>query len=139
MDDRGLLGVCERFNRISWHDSKLLAAQILRSPGGQCDEVSLNVRLRVGPNGIQWKEARVRFKDCTLVLLDLDLAGKRVCGDDIATAYCERDSALKERIQRDRLRREPNALAAFLHFCVSLIYPGGQINIFAKDFELLFD
>jgi len=140
MDTEGsLLGICERFNGLCWHDSKLLAVQIRRSHDGHSDEVCLGLRMRVGPDGTPWKDATVRLKDCTLVMVDLDLVGKRVCSDSIAVAYCEKDSALKERIQRERLEREPNVLATFLHFCVSLIHPGGEINIFAKDFELLMD
>jgi hypothetical protein len=137
--EKNSLGTCDRFNGLCWHDSKLLGAQIVRSRDGRNDELCLDVRLRVGPDGTGWKKATVRLTECTLVMVDLDLAGKRVCSDSIAVGYCEKDSALKERIRRERLPREPHALAAFFHFCVSLVPPGGEINAFAKDFELLIE
>jgi hypothetical protein len=81
-------------------------------------------------------------KDCRIIKLDLDLLGKQLCGGDIAASSCAMESALKEKIETEELPdfdlpQDEQPLAEYLHFRILLIHPAGEINFFAKDFELL--
>jgi hypothetical protein len=66
----------------------------------------------------------------------LDLDGKYVCGDSIATAFCSKDSDLKSQIETNQLKYEKSPLAQYYHFSIELIPPGGKFDIFAKDFKI---
>jgi hypothetical protein len=117
----------QRFNSIHWHDSKLLSVSFYRSASEELVKISLQL---LGEGGLL-TEADLIFKGSTYVKLEVDLEGKRVCADDISDAECYASSewtrALSERNPHD-------SFEGYLHFSISLIPPGGAINVLAKDF-----
>ena len=130
--------ICERFNDLHWHDSELIGVQVQRNENNNTDDVHLNIRLLANAQlgNYVWKKARMVIKECTILKLDLDLDGKRVCSDQIALATCAAESTLKAQIEQKQLKSEVRPLSEYLHFRILFIPPGGEINIFAKDFEL---
>lgn len=131
--------ICERFNSLHWHDSKLTNVQMLRNENSHTDDLHLSIKLLVNaePGNYVWNKVKIVIKECTILKLDLDLDGKRVCSDQIARAFCSTASSLKSQIEQEQLKAEVNPLLEYLHFSILLIPPGGEINIFAKDFELI--
>lgn len=130
--------ICGKFNALNWHDSKLIGICLVRDESGTADTVRLDLRMidYTEPFRSRWKQATLLLKECTLLRLDIDLDGKRVCSDSIWSATCARDSSLKEEIERVQLRNEVKPLANYLHFEIRLIEPGGRVDAFAKSFEL---
>jgi len=130
--------ICSRFNSVHWHDSKLVGVQISHTKEDLPDDVYFEIELLTNPQTTNHRRTKTRLimKDCTIIKLDLDLAGKFVCAHDISTGFCTQESLLKRQIERE-LKYEQKPLAEYLHFTISLIPPGGEINLFARDFELL--
>lgn len=143
--------ICKKFNTYNFHDSKLISFRLIRNEMKEdvtsediCFEMELLKDQR--PGHYKWKKAKLTLKDCRIVRMNLDLLGKRWCSDDIDSAGCEAESPLKNYIQREYFQKESigldaihwseNALAEYLHFNITLVQPGGAIDIFAKDFEL---
>lgn len=136
--------ICKRFNDMHWHDSKLIGFQVFPIEGGLKDDTSFDIKLvtnaQLGKQ--EWKNVKLILKDCRIIKLNLDLLGKQLCGGDLASAHCEKESALKEYVEGEELKhfdlpQEENPLAELLHFTIQLIHPGGEINVFARDFELV--
>lgn len=135
--------ICKRFNAMAWHDSKLIGLHVSPSKGSE-QEVCFDIRLRTKDRSEHWdwKDAKLTIKDCRIIKVDLDLLAKHLCANDIANAFCGRKSGFKEQIERELvnhfdLQHEANPLAEFLHFRILLIHPGGEINVLARDFELI--
>lgn len=132
--------VCTRFNEIHWHDSQLIGFQLIPK-GEDSYEVHFDLRLLIvsQPGEYSWKPAKLEIQDCRIFQLDVDTLGIRLTGGDIASAYCEGGKALKEKLESRPfdLRQEENAFEDILHFRILLIYPGGEINVFAKNFVLI--
>jgi len=90
------------------------------------------------------QKAELIFYDCKIIRMDLDLVGKRMCSDDIESNVCLLNSLLKKQIEEEYFTNvrgvvklsEKDVLAGYLHFSIHLVEPGGDIDIFAKDFEL---
>jgi hypothetical protein len=125
--------ISESFNRLIWHDSKLRALRIIRRD--DVDEIVLDVELR----GMQEKELTpmiVVLEDAVFFFSDIDLQGKRECADDISSATCETKTDLMIKLQNERLKYSPDALAGYFHFRVYLIPPGGNLDIIASGFRL---
>jgi hypothetical protein len=136
--------ICGRFNSMHWHDSKLTGFHLKLRDDDQIFEVGLDLRLLtdIRPGNYQWENQRLEIKECRLIKLDLDLLGMQLCGGDIASATCEKDSAMKRKVERDELPnfslpQGEDPLAGILHFRILLIHPGGEINLFAKGFNVL--
>jgi hypothetical protein len=130
--------ICAEFNRLHWHDSKLIAVSVVRSEDRQSDEVHIELDLIVVPTAgeQQWRRTRLVLQDCTIIKIELDLSTKRVCSDDISDARCYRSSVLKNEYEKSILSAEIEPLAQYLHFAISLIPPAGEINAFARSFLL---
>lgn len=130
--------ISNRFNSLNLHDSELLNIQILRSKDGLTNDVCFEIKLLTNPQhgNYKWENAKLIMKDCTVIKIDLDLDGKRACADAIAGASCEIASDLKGYVDKEGLYREKKPLSGYLHFTIGLIHPGGEINVFAKNFEL---
>ncbi|HSA92231.1 MAG TPA: hypothetical protein VLE48_04415 [Terriglobales bacterium] len=128
--------VSSRFNDLDLHDSKLLGVHLVRDASERVDDVVLDIRLRPQQGESAWRDVQLRFRDCTILKMNLDLDGKRVCADDIATNLCSSDSPLREELERGQLKYEKEPLADYLLFQIQLIHPGGEIDLFARDFEL---
>jgi hypothetical protein len=131
--------ICTRFNEIHWHDSQLISFQLI--PKGEASyEVHFDLRLLTNsqPGQYSWKPARLEIQDCRIFQLAVDTVGIRLTGGDIASAFCEGGPALEEKLESRPfdLRHEENAFEDVLHFRILLIHPGGEIDIFAKNFAL---
>ena len=118
------------FNGLPWHDSQLLGVTISASAEEEKQSVVLDLAFRAGR---EWRVTAATFRECTIVQLDLDLDGMRVCGHSINTARCLRESPLKEQLTRTKLKYEDNPLDDYYHFRIAMINPGGELNIVAKD------
>ena len=133
--------VCRRFNELPWHDSKLLGFKI-DFEGDTPDNLQLEVKLNAPDRAKrQWRNSKLIFKECRFIKLDLDLLGIQLCGGDIASATCETNSALKKKIEdflevEFDLPEERNPFETTFHYQVLMIHPGGELNLFAKEFEL---
>jgi hypothetical protein len=123
----------EFFNRLIWHDSKLLSFRIIRK--NDVDEVVLEVELR-GISENELTAMTVTLEDAVFFLSDIDLQGKRECADDISSARCETKTDLMAKLQNGRLKYSPEALAGYFHFSIYLIPPGGNLDIVAGGFRL---
>ncbi len=125
--------VSESFNRLIWHDSKLRSLRILRND--DLDEVLLDVELR-GMPGQELTPMTVVLENAVFFFSHIDLQGKRECSDDISSAKCEAKTDLMIKLQNERLKYSPDALAGYFHFSVYLIPPGGTVDVIASGFRL---
>jgi hypothetical protein len=117
----------QRFNAIRWHDSKLLGLCFFRAGSQELVKISLQLL----EEGGALRPVDLVFEESTYVKLEVDLEGKRECSDDISDAEC---SAESEWLRTLSERNPYDSFEGYLHFSISLIPPGGEINILAKDF-----
>jgi hypothetical protein len=125
--------LCERFNIVQWHDSKLRSFAVVRQ--GDRDDVVLQLELRGLPKA-ELTPATLTLVDATYMRADVDFEGKRECSDDISSARCQMESALREELLTSQFKYSPKALDGYYHFDFYLIPPGGRIQVFARAFEL---
>ncbi len=123
----------ESFNRLIWHDSKLRSLRMVRRD--DLDEVVLDVELRGMPEQ-ELTPITVVLEDAVFLFSDIDLQGKRECADDISSAKCEAGTDLMIKLQNERLKYSPDALAGYFHFRFYLIPPGGTLDVIASGFRL---
>jgi len=134
--------ICTRFNEIHWHDSQLISFQLIPKgeEGEEIYDVHFDLRLLTNsqPGQYSWSPARLEIQDCRILQLAVDTLGIRLTGGDIASASCEGGPALQEKLESlpFDLRQEENAFEDVLQFRILLIHPGGEINIFARNFAL---
>lgn len=121
------------FTNLPWHDAKLLEVRMFRDSADQ-DNVSCTIDFEMARNSL--RRAVVLFRNCTIAKIDLDLDGKRVCADSIFDATCELESAFKNSLEADQLKNERKPLNDYYHFRILLVSPGGELDVFAKDFDL---
>jgi hypothetical protein len=124
--------VSESFNRLTWHDSKLIAVHLQRS--GDIDDVIVDLQMRQFSK-LELTPATLVLEDAAFFFCDLDLHGKWECADDISSATCHAKSELKTRIQNERLGFSPDALKNYFHFHFRLIPPGGSLDVVAANFR----
>ena len=136
--------ICELFSQIRWHDSKLLGLHLFRNPEKPQFDLRMDLNLIVGfPEGkVEYRKQNALFSDCRIVQTDLDLLGVMWCSGDIGAAVCYLDSVELETTMRNKVRlfdlpQDVNPLPECIGFLFEMIPPGGQIMIFARDFELL--
>lgn len=128
--------VIERFNSLRWHDSKLVGACFYKSDGE--DRVKLSLEI-LGDGG-KLTSAEMIFKECAYFASDVFLAAKSMCADDISGAECYETSAWKNAVSEPQpfdVIQGNRELEQHLHFSISLIPPGGTIDLLARDFELV--
>ena len=125
--------VSESFNRIQWHDSKLRSLRVRRRD--DLDEVILDVELR-GASEQELTPMTVIFDNAVFFFSDMDLQGKRECSDDISSAKCNVKTDLMTKLQNERLKYSPGALAGYFRFSIYLIPPGGSVDIIASGYRL---
>lgn len=137
-------GICARFNEVRWHDSKLISFQLLPKNDNQTHDIGLDLKLLTNAQhgNCDWEDGRLEIEECRVIQLNLDMLGIQLCGGDIANAFCEKASAMKEgledtQIQHFDLPQGDDPFADIIHFRILLIHPGGEINIFAKNFKLI--
>ena len=136
--------LCASFSKIHWHDSKLLDLHLINHPESLQYDVRLDLDLIVGfsEGKTEYKKQSALFRDCRIIQTDLDLLGVLLCGGDIGAAGCYPDAVGLEERERDKVRQfdlpqHYNPLAECTGFFFEMIPPGGQIIIYAKDFELV--
>ena len=121
-----------RFNAIQWHDSKLLGLSFRRVNSE--DETAISAELQTDRNALE--PARIVLLGCTYIELVVDLDGKRACADDISSAACYMDSDWTRNLKQ---QNPHDNFDGYLHFRITLIPPGGIINLLARDFEVVPD
>ena len=129
--------ICARFNQMYWHDSKLVAFQLQPKSDERYDvAVDLELLTNAQPGQYSWKDARLEFEDCRIMELSVDTLGIRFTGGAIASAFCEGGAALKEKLESRffDLPQGDDPYESILHFRILLIPPGGEINVFARNF-----
>ncbi len=119
----------QRFNSVRWHDSKLLGLCFYREGSEELVKISLQL---LGEESALTPVDLI-FKESTYVKLEVDLEGKSQCSDDISDAECSAESEFLRTLSE---RNPYDSFKGYLHFRISLIPPGGAINILAKDFSL---
>lgn len=122
------------FTNQPWHDAKLLELRVFRDSVLNQDNLACTIEFETSRNF--WRRAVVSFRNCTIAKIDLDLDGKRVCADSIFSATCELESALKKSLEAEQLKNERSPLSDYYHFRILLVSPGGELNVFAKDFDI---
>ena len=125
----------QRFNSISWHDSKLVGLSFYKVEGEERVKLSLELP---GEDG-SLTPAEVIFKECVYLQADVYLEAKAMCADDIAGAGCYEVSDWKSAVSEPRpsdVILGGRGFEEHLHFSVSMCPPGGTINILARDFSL---
>ncbi len=123
--------VAQRFDALRWHDAKLMNLSFYRNEADDEEEVSITLVFS-GTGGWQ-KPSKLTFKESTLIDMQIDLEGKRVCSDSIASAFC---SSSSDWIRTITEQNPHDSFEGFLHFKITLIPPGGTLSILAKDFIL---
>lgn len=127
--------IVQRFNSISWHDSKLVGLSFYKVEGEEHVKLSLELLSKDG----SLTPAYIVFKECAYFQADVYLEAKSMCADDISGAGCYEASNWKSAVS------EPSpsdvilggrGFEEHLHFSVSMCPPGGAINVLAKDFSL---
>jgi hypothetical protein len=119
--------IIQRFNSVRWHDSKLLGLCFYREGSEELVKISLKL---LEKDGIL-KPVDLLFRESTYIKLEVDLEAKSQCSDDISDAECLAESELL----RSLTAGNPyDSFEGYLQFRISLIPPGGAINILAKDF-----
>jgi hypothetical protein len=73
------------------------------------------------------------FHGACYISSDIYLVAKRVCADDISGASCYKISNWKTQVAKAFPFDE---FTKYLHFEISLIPPGGKINILAERYSL---
>jgi hypothetical protein len=136
--------ICAKFSHVFWHDSELLNVHILRdSEKNQYDlRLDLNVITGFSEGRTETSRKTAVFSDCRIVRADFDLLGVLLCRGAIAAGVCYEDAVELERRKRDKAQEfdlpdSYNGLAECLGFLIDMIHPGGEITIFARDFELI--
>jgi len=133
-----------KFSQVQWHDSKLLNLQLLRHAEKKQYDLRLDLNLIVGFSKGRTERSKktALFEDCRIIQADLDLLGVLLCDGAIASAVCYTDAVELERKVRDKGRRfdfpdSYNPLEKCLGFLIEMINPGGELIVFARDFQLV--
>lgn len=149
MQELSFQEICRRFNDLPWHDSELRGVRANYSTKANDHEnryeVILNVNLRsssIAAAEERFTPVEIKFSQTRIFHADLDLLGVAYCGGDISGAKCEEKSDFMRQTDETRIAnfdlpqgKEP--LARLKHFRISLCPPSGQIDIIAKDFEII--
>lgn len=135
--------VCARFSQVLWHDSKIIDLHLLKDPENYQYDLRLDVRLMTGfSQGKVEARKTALFSGCRIIKADLDLLGLLICGGAIGDASCHADVTDFEKKYRDKAQEfdfpdDQNPLEDCLCFLFELIPPGGELIVFAKDFQLI--
>lgn len=136
--------ICELFSQIKWHDSKVLAIHLTKNSEKPQYDLRMDLDLIVGfsEGKVERRKQSALFSNCRIVQSDLDLLGVLLCSGDIGAAGCYTDSTELEKRERDKVRlfdlpQDFNPLQECIGFFFEMVPPGGQIVIFARDFELM--
>lgn len=119
-----------KFEALPWHDAKLHRVEL----SSDCERaLTLHVTFPVGER----RQALVAFRDCQFHRTDVDVGWLTTATNDISSGRCNAESAWKSQLSESkRLKREGSSLGIYSHFSISLIPPGGEIEVLAESFEL---
>lgn len=136
--------VCGRFSQVHWHDSKLLNIHLLKDPEKRAYSLRLDINLIINFSGgkVERRKKTTIFKECRIVQTNLDLLGVLMCGGAVASGSCYKDATQLERNKRNQatdfdLPQDNNPLEKCVGFHIEMIHPGGDIVIFARDFDII--
>ncbi len=135
--------ICARFSQVPWHDSELIDLHLLRIPEKSQYDLRLDVDLITGytKEGPEMTRSSVNFVGCRIIKADFDLLGILICSGAIASGVCYPDPTELERrkspnAQEFGFPQDHNPLEKCVGFLIEMINPGGELSIFAQDFEL---
>jgi hypothetical protein len=125
------------FSKLPWHDAELLAWSVGYGTAG---EVNVTFDINFSRSDIVTGRAEVNVHDCRGFYTNVDFLAKKLCGDQIATAYSEgaeeSDVAFGEQLN-DRFDLYPGAsMQGLFVFSIKLIHPGGEFVVIARSFSL---
>lgn len=84
--------------------------------------------------------SEVRFENVRGVYADVDLLAKQLCGNQIASGYCEKadtsPAAFVRRLQERFDLYQGETMDGLFVFTVELIHPGGTIVVLARSFSV---
>lgn len=134
----------ERFSQVQWHDSKILDLHLVRD--GEKKQYDLRVELNLIVSFSKGRTERSKkvalFEGCRIIQTDLDLLGVLLCDGAIAGAVCYADPIELERKIRDKaalfdMPESYNPLEKCVGFLIEMINPGGELVVFARNFQLI--
>lgn len=135
--------VCARFSDVRWHDSELIELHLARVPGSNQYDLRLDLNLITGysNDGPKMSRHSALFIGCRIIKADLDLLGLIMCGGAIASGVCYPDATELEHSHRTKIQdfdlpQDQNRLEECLGFLLEMIHPGGELLVFAQDFQL---
>ena len=125
------------FSRLPWHDSELTRWNVACGDDG---EPVVRFEIAFDKSDLVTGPSEMIFHDCRGFHTDVDLLAKRLCGDQIASAYCEeaeksQTAFVKHLNERFDLYRGESMTGLFV-FGVTLIHPGGQLTVVARSFSI---
>ena len=125
----------EAFSRLPWHDARLLACHVGRDTS---DEPTVTLDILFESAGDHRGLTAVSFNAPRGVFADVDLLGKALCGDQIASGFCEKaDESQHPFVNRLKERFDlyhGETLSELFLFTLNLIHPGGSVLIVARSF-----
>jgi hypothetical protein len=125
------------FSRLPWHDSEFLGWNVTC---GTDDEHIVVFEIAFRRSDLVAGRTEIKFHDCRGFYTDVDLLAKRLCGNQIASAYYEdaeksQAAFVKQLNERFDLYRGESMGGLFV-FGVTLIHPGGGLVVVARSFSL---
>lgn len=131
-----------KFNQFAWHDSEILSFSVVESDRSYDLVIEFNLFEKANDKTYEKKLKTFRFINCRIIKIDLDLLAMKLCGGQISDAYCYKDSISFEQKIRNKvhtfdLPQERLPLNECLAFNIEMIFPTGEITIFAKTFEVI--
>jgi len=121
-----------RFDKLQWHDSKLLSFSTHRSDGKELFVVNIQME---GRSNVFLSPVRVVLIEVAYLEISVDLDAKRQLADTISTGYCVEESPLRSQLEATLSQAPGGGLEGYLQFHLTLLPPAGRIDIFAKDFN----
>jgi hypothetical protein len=132
--------VTKRFGAIELHDSILRGIAIDTGydhppDGAPAPTIRLDLKLfRAAAPKYWFEEAVLEFIDCTYSIIRADLSALAGVAFQIESNTCATNSALRREIEAIDSKTQENSLNGYTEFNLSLIAPGGNLTIFARDF-----
>ena len=129
--------IIKRFSSYWWHDSRIINIQLTRRTDGdkEFEDIACDFELlfHATPEIVEYKRTKLIFKDCFLLKSYIYLVDKRYCSDMIEDAICMDESELKS-LAISELGKNASE---YLYFKIDFVAPGGEIELLAKDFEII--
>ncbi len=133
--------VIVHFNNHIWHDSRVMSIKLQKA--GRSYEVLIEILfVRDGvPQEYESENRIMKFDRCRIFSADIDLLGLELCGGMIGSARCRSGAIDIERQERGKidkfdLPQDRLPLDQCLVFEFELIYPAGNITLYAENFEI---